>query len=221
MAKVTAPILSGRAHGQIGKTQVYASWRGVQYARSFVTPRNPRTTAQTNRRDVFTAISDLWKRLGSVARAPWDASVVGRPLTNRNRIISVNLTAMQGQMDRQNYVGSPGAAGGVAPTGVAATGGTGSGEIDVTITAPAAPTGWTLLSADTFAMQDGDPKLLVPAPIVEDQDMAPVEDGDTNVTLTGLEAGELHVITSWLRWTKPDGSVAFGASLTTTATATV
>lgn len=215
MAKVTAPILSGRARGQIGKTQVYASWRGIQYARSFVQPRNPRTAAQTSRRDIFSAISDLWKRLGSLARDPWTAATVGRPLTNRNLIISQNLTALQSEVDRAAWIGSPGSGGGVAATSVAAAATATPGELDVTISAPPAPTGWMLASVIAFAMADGLPQALVPNPIAEGENLAPVEGGDTVVTLTGLTSAVDHVVAGWLKWTKPDGSVAYGASLTT------
>lgn len=218
MAKVTAPILSGRARGQIGGTQVYASWRGVPYARSYVVPRNPQTAAQTSRRDIFSSISDLWKRLGTLARAPWTAATVGRPLTNRNLIISQNLKALQSEVDRQAWVGSPGSAGGVSATNVAAAPTANPGEIDVTVTSPAAPTGWALAAAVAFAMQDGLPQDLVPAPIAELENAAPVEDGDTSILLTGLTSAALHVVAVWLRWTKPDGTSAYGASLVTTAT---
>lgn len=217
MAKVTAPILSGRARGQIGKTQVYASWRGIQYARSFVTPRNPQTAAQTSRRNIFAAISDLWKRQGSIARAPWTAATIGRPLTDRNLIISQNLTALQDDVDRLLWIGSPGAAGGVAPTNVVAAPNAITGEIEVTITSPPAPTGWALSAGAAFAFQDGLPQDLIPNPIAEGENLAPIEDGDTVITLAGLTSATVHVVSAWTRWQKPDGSIAYGASLNDSA----
>lgn len=217
MAKVTAPILSGRARGQIGATQVYASWRGVQYARSYVVPRNPQTAAQTQRRTVFTAINDLWKRMGSLARAPWGAATTGRPLTDRNLIISQNLKALQSEVDRQAWVGSPGSGGGVAATAVVAATTANPGEIEVTVTSPGAPTGWALAAIVAIAFQDGVPQDLIPSPIAEEENLAPTEDGDTVVTLTGLDSGVSHVVTAWPRWTKPDGTIAYGASLGTIA----
>lgn len=218
MAKVTAPLLSFGAAGQIGKAQVYAAWRGIAYARQLVTPRNPNTTGQQSTRNVFTSVSGLWKNLGSLARAPWTRFVVGRPLTARNAIIGQNVKAMRGQPDRTDFIASPGAFGGPAPTNVAAAPGASAGEIDVTITSPSAPTGWTLTAAIAFAMQDGDPSTIVPLPLGEAEDLAPVVDGDTTITLTGLESGQLHVAFGWLEWAKPDGSVAYGASLSDTAT---
>lgn len=218
MAKVTAPILSGRAAGQIGKTQVYSVWKGVPYARQYIVPANPRTTAQQTNRGIFTAVSDLWKRLGSVSRAPWDSFITGKPLTSRNAIISSNVSAMQGQSDRQLWIGSPGSKGGVSPTTVAGAAGTSSGDIDVTITAPPAPTGWTLTGAEALGIEDGDPKTLIPSPIAEAENLAPTVNGDTVVVLTGLKSATSYVVTGWLKWTKPDGTIAYGASLVTTAT---
>jgi len=221
MAKVTAPILSMRARGQIGKSQVYASWRGVPYARQLVTPTNPNTSGQQATRGVFSSMQDLWKRLGSLSRDPWTLYAKGKPFTDRNAITSKNVAAMRGQADRQLYVGSPGARGGVAPTAIAAVGGAASGEIDVTVTSPPTPTGWTLVSVICSAIEDGDPATLVPSPIAEAENAAPVEDGDTDVTLTGLTGGTSYVVAAWLEWTKSDGSSAYGASLVTTASATV
>lgn len=219
MAKVTAPILSGRARGQIGTTQVYASWRGVQYARSYVVPRNPQTAAQTTRRDIFAAISDYWKRASTIARAPWTAAIIGRPLTARNLIIKANLQPMVGELDRQAWTGSPGSGGGVPPTLVTATGGATPGQLAVTITSPLAPTGWTLQAVQAIAFADGLPTDFIPSPLAEGENITPTPGSGDVVTLTGLPS-VLFVAAGWTLWAKPNGSIAYGASLTTTATPT-
>jgi len=220
MAKVKAPILSIGARGQIGKSQVYATWRGVPYARQHVVPRNPNTVAQQGVRGTFGSLQDLWKRMGSVSRAPWSAYAVGKPLTARNAISSANVKALNGQASNDAFVGSPGSGGGVAPTAVSAAGGASAGDIDVTVTAPPAPTGWTLTAADAFAIEEQDPKLIVPNPIAEGENTAPTVDGDTVVSLTGLTSGTTYVVMGWLKWQKADGSIAYGASLGTTIAAT-
>lgn len=221
MAKVKGPILSMSARGQIGKSQVYAAWRGIQYARQHVDPANPRTTAQTTTRNVFTAVDDAWKKMGALARAPWDLAVRGRPLVARNMLMSTNIPAWRGMADRTGWVGSPGALGGLAPVNVAATGGAASGEIDVTVTAPPEPVDWTLASAIATAMIDGDPEVRLSEFVQENEDPAAVADGDTTITISGLTGGELYVVSAWLEWTRPDGSRAYGSSETVTATATV
>lgn len=218
MAKVTAPILSMRARGQIGKSQVYASWRGVPYARQLVTPSNPNSAAQQLTRNTFSTLQNLWKRLGAFSTAPWAAFATGRPFTDRNAYSGQNVAALRGQANLNLYVGSPSARGGVAPTAIAAAPTVTPGEIEVTITAPPAPTGWTLTQAIAFAMQDGDPVDPIPNPIAEGEDATPTAGGDSIVTLTGLTSAVLHQVSAWLVWTKPDGSLAYGASLNDTAT---
>lgn len=220
MAKVKGPLLSLQAKGQIGKAQVYASWRGVLYARQHVVPANPRSTGQQTTRNTFSSIQDLWKRLGTIARAPWTAYASGKPLTNRNAITSKNVAVLRGAANNDAYVGSPGARGGPAASAVAAAGGAGAGEIDCTVTSPPTPTGWSLTSAQAFALEEGDPADLVPSPIAEAENVAPVEDGDTIVSLTGLTSATTYVVVGWLKWAKPDGTVAYGASLGTTTAAT-
>jgi hypothetical protein len=220
MAKVTGPLLSLRAQGQIGKSQVYASWRGVPYARQHVIPSNPQSSKQTDVRGCFSSIQDLWKRLGTIAQAPWTSFSSGKPLTNRNAFSKFNVKAMQQQADRQDFVGSPGSKGGVAPTAVVGAGGAGSGEVKATITSPPTPTGWTLVAAQAFALEDGDPATSVPSPIGENENTSPTEDGDTDVTISGLTPTTGYVVAGWLKWTKPDGTTAYGASIAATATAT-
>jgi len=221
MAKVTAPILSMQARGQIGKSQVYASWRGVPYARQLVVPTNPNSAEQQLTRGVFSSMQDLWKRMGSISQAPWVTYATGKAFTDRNALTSKNVKSMRGEADRQAFVASPGARGGVAATTIAAVGGASSGEIEVTITSPPTPTGWVLAAAQAFAIEDGDPTTIVPSPIAAAENTTPTEDGDTTVTVTGLTGGVSYVVSGWLKWTKPDGKTAYGTSLATTASATV
>jgi len=43
MSKLTGPLLSFGARGQIGKAMVTSTWKGVPYARQYVVPANPQT----------------------------------------------------------------------------------------------------------------------------------------------------------------------------------
>ena len=43
MAKVNGPLFSLDARGQLGKALVYAIWKGLNYARKYVIPFNPKT----------------------------------------------------------------------------------------------------------------------------------------------------------------------------------
>ena len=50
MVKVTGPHFSITALGKFGKVTVYSIWKGIQYARMLVTPTNPKSGAQGDRR---------------------------------------------------------------------------------------------------------------------------------------------------------------------------
>jgi len=218
MAKVRGPILSMSATGQIGKSQVYGQWRGVPYARQYVVPGNPQTVAQTLTRDTFRFVDDLFKRMGPLAQAPWIASVIGRPLTARNRLMQANIPAMRGAPDRQDFIGSPGVGGGLAPTSIAAAPTAVNDEISVTIGASAAPTGWSLLRAVAVAFLDGLPTQVLSGFVAEAQNAAPVPGANNTVLITGASGVGLHVVSGWLVWTRTDGQIAYGPSLSTMAT---
>lgn len=215
MAKVTAPLLSIGARGQIGRSQVYGTWRGVKYVRQHVIPSNPRTAAQTTTRDTFAALDELWKRMGTLSRATWNAEVERRPLTPRNALFRANIPPLRGQLDMTGWIGSQGAAAGLPPVNVTAAGGVGAGEIDVTITSPQEPEGWTLDAVVAHAIKDRDPAALPTAFVVEGESLTPVVDGDTVITLGGLESAANYVLSGWTRWLRPDGKTAYGASITT------
>lgn len=221
MAKTTSPILSIGAKGQIGKSLVFGTWRGVKYARQLVTPSNPNTSEQQTTRNTFKALSATWKRLGSTARAPFDTAANGRPLTPRNQYTKSNLSDLRGQSDLSNYEGSPGALGGIPPTSLTATTGSSSGEIDIDVGAPSEPTGWTLDSINYVAMLDRDPATDPSDFPVEAQETTVTAGSTNSYTISGLDAGQDYMVSVWTEWTRPDGRTAYGASLTAIQTSTV
>lgn len=213
MAKTTAPLLSFGAKGQIAKTAVFATWRGRPYARQHVTPANPQSAEQTKTRSLFTWLSGVWKNAGSILLAPWNSYATGQVFLGRNAFIGNNIKVMRGDVNLADMVFSPGAKGGPAPTSVSAAGGAGS--ITVTINAPTAPTGWTLTAVQAAAILDVDPQTSTVYQSYEGEDTAAPMD---TVSLT-VPAGNYRV-SGWTKWTKPDGTVAYGPSINTTATAT-
>ena len=50
MAKLKAPLLSLGAAGAIGKSLVYFGWKGIDCAREYVVPANPKTAKQDTQR---------------------------------------------------------------------------------------------------------------------------------------------------------------------------
>lgn len=55
MAKLKAPLLSLGASGAIGKSIVFFPWKGLDVAREYVVPANPKSTAQGIQRAYLTA----------------------------------------------------------------------------------------------------------------------------------------------------------------------
>lgn len=214
MSVVTAPLLSFDARGKIADSMVFSNWRGVPYVRRFVIPGNPKTTGQVLTRDIFRNMELRWKQGGPLLRAVWDRFAVGQKFVGRNSYLGKNIAVLRGDLLMTDYVGSPGAKGGLPPASlVLAT--VAANTIEATITAPAAPTGWTLTSGIATALKDQTPELVVGDVVQEGEQVALPGD----VVLGGLDLVD-YVVAAWLKWAKPDGSVAYGASISGTITVT-
>jgi len=207
MARLTAPLLSFDARGKIADTLVFSNWRGVPYARRMVIPANPKTVAQILTRDIFAALELRWKQAGPIMRAPWDRFAVGQAFVGRNAYLGKNIAATRGDADMANYIGSPGAKGGLPPSTLALTTVASLG-IEAVVTAPAAPTGWTLTAAQATFLIDQAPETVVADVIVEGEDLA----APFSIDVTGLTA-TTYFVQAWLKWAKPDASVAYGTSI--------
>lgn len=215
MAKLTGPLLSFGAKGAIGKTLVASKWRGIAYARQYVVPANPRTTAQQTVRTTFALLREMWKLAPAQLQDAWNAFAAGRPFTGMNKEVGENVRVLNGELDMTNYIASPGAGGGLVPLSFNAVTGTVAGTVDTTFTVPPAPTGWTLVKAVAIGFLDQDPSGIFTGNIVVAEDaVAPYAP-----TLTGLPAGELCIACGWLVWEKPDGKLAYSVSLSDSAVA--
>lgn len=73
MAKLKAPLLSFGASGQIAKAIVYFNWKGLNVAREFVVPSNPKTTPQTTQRGYLSDAVDAIHAAQVVAAVPMDS----------------------------------------------------------------------------------------------------------------------------------------------------
>ena len=67
MAKVTAPLFSLSASGQLAKSLVYMNWKGINDVRQYVIPANPKTEAQQGQRGHLTAAVSAWHTDGYTA----------------------------------------------------------------------------------------------------------------------------------------------------------
>jgi len=88
MAKTQAPLLSLGARGQIAKTIVASTWKGIKTMRQYVVPANPRTTAQVAHRTLFGNVVALWKTFITAAgdNSAWNRLALqsGKPLSGFN-----------------------------------------------------------------------------------------------------------------------------------------
>lgn len=212
MPALTGPLFSLTARKSLKKTLVYSNWRGIQYARSHVVPANPDTAAQQAQRQTFRNVNLVWNYSGTRFREPWTARATGQPFTDRNLLIKQNVEALYGETDLANFVFSPGAGGAPPPSIASVT--PGSGTLAIAVTAPTAPTGWTIVEAVGAGIVDFDPTQLEPSAIVAegfDATSAYV------VNLTGLPAS-LTRVGAWLKWLKPDGSFAYSTADTSSGT---
>lgn len=78
MAKVTGPLLSFGARGQVGKTVVFSGWKGLKTAREYVVPSNPQTAGQTTQRGFMTEAVAEWHGGASAALDGTDKEAWGR-----------------------------------------------------------------------------------------------------------------------------------------------
>lgn len=78
MAKLHGPMFSLDARGQLGKAIVYSIWKGINYARKYVIPFNPKTTAQETIRGYFTAAVTAYRAEDQATKDAWDAAIKGK-----------------------------------------------------------------------------------------------------------------------------------------------
>jgi len=212
MAKVTAPLLSFGASGSLAKSLVYSKWKGRPYTRRHVIPANPQSTAQTLTRNAFASAGSIWKIGGPLLRAPWDRFATGQVLTGRNKFMGNFVSENRGETDLLSWNMSPGAKGGLPLTSVVASS-PGVNDILLTCVTPTPPTGWTVTSTIGMVIRDQDPQTGILYETTEDEDI-----GGLLPLLPGLTTAVLYVCGAWIKWAKPDGSVAYSVASMTTFT---
>lgn len=214
MAKVKGPLFGFRARGQLGKSLVFGDWRGVSYARQLVTPANPNTEAQQDTRGVFAYLNRLWKVLPAAVQDVWTEYARGKPFTNRNAVLSENVPVLRGQTEITNIVLSPGVLGGGPLTSLTAQPG-GPGEINVQVTVPSLPSGWSVSSVVYCALRQQDPH----DPLLSNPVGLVVNQSPYSGTITGLEEGAGYVVAAFPVYERPDGKTAYGPSINALAIA--
>lgn len=207
MKLTLGPIVSD-ARGRFGG-QVFSAWKGIALSRRFQPPANPNTVDQQSVRNIFRNLSKQYTVQGAEFRAAWTTFATGKKFIARNSIIAKNVKLLSLISDCQGYVFAPGDASSLAPTAITVT--PGAGQLVVAVTAPTAPAGWTLVSAIAVAIRSVDMKT--------DQTygtLTPTEGSDAStpysITLAAL-ATVLYEVGAFLKWTAPDGSTRYSASI--------
>lgn len=211
MPKVSAPLLSFDARGQIAKAQVYSSWKGVAYVRRYAVPANPRTTKQVNNRAIWQMISNAWLFAPAAIQNAFNAFAVGKPLTGRNKFTSENqklLAVQPTPSDIEGFVMSPGNGGALPATGLVVT--PGADQLTLTATIPDAPNGWEITAVWGAALRNQDPTEAFIGPWHVASDAS----DPYSVVLTGLTFAGEYAVGLWVEWLKPDGSTAYSRALT-------
>jgi hypothetical protein len=217
MSKTIAPLLSFGAAGQLARTAVYASWKGIPYVRRYVIPANPRTSRQMVTRLLFRKLQAMWLLMPAAGKAPFAANAQGRPYTAANKFTSINVAGIDTETpptDMDFFKGSPGAKGGLPPATAIAT--PGVGTLTVAVGAPALPDGWTINKAVGIAFWDQDPGDAFTGVIQAQEDAT----STYSLAFTGLSNAHLYQISVWLVWNRPDGSLAYSTSITLQSTPT-
>lgn len=86
MARVMWSALLSGGSGAIGDV-VLSRWKGIPYVRRRVIPANPRSGDQCKQRHVLSTALLLWQSIKAAAKAPWDHSVSGEPISGYNQFM--------------------------------------------------------------------------------------------------------------------------------------
>lgn len=207
MARLTGPLMSLGASGTIAKTLTYGDWKGISYARTRVVPANPQSISQTQTREVFAFLQEYYKFAPAIAREPWIAAVTGIPMTTINLVLSKNVSQLRTQTDLDLMTYSPGARGGIPPSGIVIT--PGVGTLSVAVSAPSLPSGWTITAAQGVAMKDQDPHDGIEASPVAAEDLT----STYTVAFSGLLSSTIYQVAIWLKWLTPNGDAAYSVAL--------
>src|SRR5437867_2495640 len=99
MAKVTSPLFSFKATGQLAKTLVYSSWKAIKDVRSWAKPSNPNTAAQQQQRGFFSQAVTFWHTYGfsPADLTAWNlsASVSSKIQSGFNNFVQLVVNALR------------------------------------------------------------------------------------------------------------------------------
>lgn len=214
MSKTTAPLLSFGASGQLASTLVYASWKGRPYARRYVVPANPNSSAQQLTRNTFRFLQNLYKYIPGSAAGAWELYAQNSRFTAINGFIKQNLSNLRAEADLALLVPSPAAGGGIVAADMVAT--PGDDQVTVALTEPILPTGWTITAGHAIAIRDVNPQTSDIYDVVAGSDAAT----PFSIVLAGLEDATQYLVGGWFEYVRDNGETVYGVALTDVVTTT-
>ena len=208
--KVIYGAIVQRASGRFGGT-VHSNWKGVDVVRRFAKPSNPNSAGQQTVRTAFKQLTALYGVLPSFVKAAWVSYATGKPIIARNKLIALNVPALNGQTDYSSFVPTPGDSSTLPPVAFVPTGG--NDQITTVITPPSIPSGWTIANCiacciSAAADPSSDPFDVEDLRIVNSDDAS----SPFTPTLSGLTAGDYYTW-AFIQWNAPDGTTRYSASL--------
>lgn len=95
MAIVTGPLMSVDASGKFGGSMVFGKWKGRNYARKLVTPKNPKSAKQLGVRAMMTFLAKAWSALAAGIKDDYDALAAADQISPFNAYVGYNLGRWQ------------------------------------------------------------------------------------------------------------------------------
>jgi hypothetical protein len=116
MAKVTGPLFSLSASGQIAKTLVFMKWKGIDDVRKYVIPANPNTAGQQAQRGYITSALAKWHSIDWITadKTAWNllATTYGKVMSGFNAFVKLHVdTSVAGKTYAECYNYAPTPAG--------------------------------------------------------------------------------------------------------------
>jgi len=98
MAKVTGPLFSMNASGQIGKALVFAAWKGRNYVREYFIPQNPQSATQVNVRTAMTLLSKIYSGLSSAQKEALETAAAALNMSGMSLMMKRGMEAYVDQL---------------------------------------------------------------------------------------------------------------------------
>jgi len=95
MARTTGPLMSVDASGKFGGSMVFSKWKGRNYARQLVIPKNPKSAKQTGVRAMMKFLAKAWHGKVLPKWVGWTDAAASKMISTFNAFIGENLFRWQ------------------------------------------------------------------------------------------------------------------------------